>query len=71
MCPKVWYSILENNIIPFQSIAAGGGKFWGRGGTGRRAGLKNLCPQGRVGSIPTIPILAIFSPSLATSYENC
>ena len=27
----------------------------GRGGIGRRAGLKNLCPQGRVGSIPTIP----------------
>src|SRR5262249_7298738 len=31
----------------------------GRGGTGRRAGLKNLCPQGRVGSIPTVPTFKI------------
>ena len=35
-------------------------KGWGRGGIGRRAGLKNPFPKGSVGSIPTIPTIFIF-----------
>jgi hypothetical protein len=40
---------------------------WGRGGIGRRAGLKNPLPYGSVGSIPTIPTIHFHSPEKTSS----
>jgi hypothetical protein len=43
---------------------------WGRGGIGRRAGLKNPLPYGSVGSIPTIPTIAFLFLLLAITYKT-
>lgn len=46
---------------------------WGHGEIGRRAGLKILWPQGRVGSIPTAPttIRYLYRKLRRTCGEQC
>src|SRR2546422_6120088 len=44
---------------PTRSSRASDGRAWGRGGTGRREGLKSLCPRGRAGSSPAAPTTSL------------
>src|SRR6184192_602156 len=44
---------------PTRSTRASNGRAWGRGGTGRREGLKSLCPRGRAGSSPAAPTTSL------------